>query len=231
MDNDDIKLYKKNKIKNLVFILNKDNYNNYYDVNPNELIIIYSSGEYLEIFKQTILNGKEKNNVSKIITSDLVIVKYIKYITNIFKNIYPNCKTIQINSFENDFNNISSIIDNIQIIQNVEFILNDYIYNNNSLNKYINFFTNSFLTTNLLNIKYIKIINKIETVPDCSIDKINIYNIVDFNLIKKNNLLRLNIIKKYNINQKFINNIYFEYNDIKKNKFTTNIINILVFNY
>jgi hypothetical protein len=218
---------KKRKINTSVFILNRDSLDDYYLINPDELIIIYSSNKYSHQFMETIIKAGTKANIQKIITSDSVIIKYIKYIENIFENLFPNCKTIKINSLENDFNLISRIIDDIKIIKNIEYTINDYIYYNDSSYKY-KFFTNSFLTGNLVNIKYIKIINNINIEPTCTIEKKIINNIIDFDLIEKNNKLQLDTIIKYNISSKSINYIYFEYIDKQKNiYYNTRIINII----
>ncbi len=222
------------KIENSVFILNMNNLNNYFQANPDELIIVYSSQEYSHQFMLTIINAGTKSNVKKIITSDSVIMKYIKYIENTFGTFFPNCITIQINALENDFNLITRILDDIGIIKNIEYVLNDCIFYSNSSYKY-KFFTQSLLTGNLLNIKYIKIINNILTEPTCSIAKKIINNIIDFEFIEKNNKLQSDTIIKYDINPKHINYIYFEYIDKKNNKFfnanLVNIINLDFLNY
>jgi len=215
------------KIESEIFILNRDNLDNYYLSDPDELIIINSSYEYSHQFMQTIIDGGIKSNVKKIITSDSVIIKYIKYIKNIFKNLFPNCKTIKINSLENDFNLIAYIIDNTEIIDCIEYVLNDYIYQNKSFQKYI-LFTNSFLTGDLMNIKNIKIINNIISEPKCGLEKKIFDNFIDYNLIEKKNNTQLENIIKHNINQKSINYIYFEYIDKQRNKFfNINIINMV----
>ncbi len=215
------------KIENTVFILNRNSMDDYYFANPTELIIVYSFNNYSHQFMQTIIKAGLKSNVKKIITSDSVIIKYIKQIENMFETFFPNCKTIQINALENDFNLITRILDDIEIIKNIEYVLNDSIYYSNSFYKY-KFFTQSILTGNLLNIKYIKIINNITTEPKCSIEKNIVNNIVDFELIDKNNKLQLDLIKKYDISSKSINYICFDYVNKQKNEyFNVNLINIV----
>ena len=217
----------KKKIMNVdVFILNNDNLDNYNLVDPNELIIIYSSNYYSEIFLHSIINGGTKFNVRKIITSDSVIVKYLQRINSSFQKLFPNCKTIQINSFQNNFLLISRIIDNTQIIQNIEYILNDYIFINYSGFKY-NFFTESLFTGGLSNIKYIKIINNITFESECSIDKKINKNIINLDIIEKNNKNQFDKMIKQNIDNKYVNNIYFEYIDKKNNiYFNSCVMNI-----
>jgi len=111
-----------------IFILNINNIENYKLVDPDELIIINSSNEYSNIFFQTICKGGTKFNVKKIITSDSAITEYIKYIEQNFELLYPNCHTIQINSYTNNFFLISRIIDDLNIIKNLEYVLNDYVF-------------------------------------------------------------------------------------------------------
>lgn len=212
-----------------IFVLNMNNLDNYKLSNPNELIIINSSTEYSEIFYSTIINGGIKSNIKKIITLDLVITKYIKYMEQQFILLFPNCFTIQVNSFSNEFYLISQIIDNFKIIKNIEYILNDYIFLNNSIYRY-NFFTKSIFTGSLSNILSIKIINNITQDIDCCIGKKIISNIVDFDQIENINKSLLNDIIQYQINDCNVNKILFEYIDTKMNihikKNIYNIINI-----
>jgi hypothetical protein len=231
----DNNMYKKIKIELEVevdldtFILNSSTTNNYINSNPDELILIYSSYEYSHSFIRSIINGGIKPNVKKIITSDSVIVKYLIEIKKIFSQLFPNCKTIQINSFSNDFILISHIIENLMIVENIEYKLNDYILIHNSITKYNNFF-HSFFTGNLSNIKNVKIINDIdENKTNCCIEKNQIINIISQNMIDKNNNSQFDYIRKFNINKSHINNVYFEYIDNKRNiyfsKYIVNIIN------
>jgi hypothetical protein len=204
------------RIENSVFILNMNSIDNYKNVDPNELIIINTEREFSQKFMNVITSGKIKFNVKKIITSDSIIIKYIKNIQNIFLILFPNCTSIQINSLENNFNLISTIIDNTKIIKNIEYILNDNIKLSNSLYKY-KLFTETFLTGNLLNIKKIKIIKNITIDTECAVEKNNIDNIVDFNLLQTNNNYILQIIEKYGISSNCINYINLEYINMNKN--------------
>ena len=204
------------RIENSVFILNMNSIDNYKNVDPNELIIINTEKEFSQKFMNVITSGKIKFNVKKIITSDSIIIKYIKNIQNSFIILFPNCISIQINSLENNFNFISTIIDNTKIIKSIEYILNDNVKLNNSLYKY-KLFTETFLTGNLLNIKKIKIIKNISIDTECTVEKNNIDNIVDFNLLQTNNNYILQIIEKYGISSNCINYINFEYIDMSKN--------------
>jgi hypothetical protein len=200
-----------------VFILNNYNMSNYYLSNPDILIIVNTSSIFSQEFLLSIINGGKKLNITKIITSDSVITRYISYINNMFKNLFPNCKTIRINSTNNDFSNISYIIDDIEIIQNIEYVLDDYVFFNNSIFKY-DTFTKTFFTGNLLNIKNVKIINNISVNSECLITKKIINNIIDFNFIEKSNKKQLDIVHKHNIGKENINNISLEYYDTKENK-------------
>jgi hypothetical protein len=210
-----------------IFILNMNNLDSYKLVDPDELIIINTSYEYSNIFYQTIFEGGTKINVKKIITSDSVITKYIKYIEQKFELIFPNCDTIQINSYNNNFLLISKIIDDLRIIKNIEYVLNDYIFFSNSISKYI-YFTKSFFTCSLSNILFIKIINNITNETKCCIEKKIIENIIDFNQIEEINKSQLDNIKKYKIDNSCINNILIEYIDKKNNIFIKkNVYNIM----
>jgi hypothetical protein len=212
-----------------IFILNMNNLDNYKLIDPNELIIINSSNEYSNIFYQTIVEGGTKTNVKKIITSDSIISEYIKYIEQEFQFLFPNCDTIQISSYTNNFMLISRIIDDLNIIKNIEYILNDYVFFKNSIFNYI-YFTKSFFTGSLSNISFIKIINNITKETKCSIEKKILENIIDFNIIEEMNKSQLNDIKKYKLGNSCINNILFEYIDKKMDihikKTVYNIIDI-----
>ena len=119
--NDIIKIdYPKNKKKQIeiepdIFVLTTSNIINYIYSNPDELIIINSSFNYSQSFFQSIIDGGIKSNVKKIITSDSVVVKYLANIDKRFTSLFPNCKSIQINSLENNFILISRIIDDLVI--------------------------------------------------------------------------------------------------------------------
>lgn len=202
---------------------------NYKLVNPNELIIINSSNEYSNIFYQTIVEGGKKTNVKKIITSDSVITEYIKYIEPNFELLFPNCKTIQINSYSNNFSLISRIIDDLKIIKKIEYVLNDNIFIKNSIFNYI-YFTKSFFTGGLSNISFVKIINNITKETECSVEKKIISSIIDLNYIEEINKLQYENIKKYKLDNSCINNTVLEYIDVKMNiyvkKYIYNIIDI-----
>lgn len=219
---------KKIEIELNTFVLNTVNTINYKNSDPDELIIINTSLNYIEEFLQSITNGGTKYNVKKIITTDLVIVKYFINIEKMFFSLFPNCDTIQINLFSNDFVLISRIIDDLITIKNIEYKLNDNIYNYNSVIKY-KYFYDSFFTGSLVNIKNIKIINNIDiNKTNCIIEKNIIANIVIPNMIDDRNNFQLNYIKKHNVNKSNINIIYFEYFDAKKKiYFLKNIINIV----
>lgn len=209
-----------------IFILNTNNLDNYKLVNPEELIIINTSNNYSNIFYQTICEGGIKTNVKKIITSDLVITNYISYIKQ-FDILFPNCDTTQINTFSNDFRLISRILDDLMIIKNIEYVLNDYICYNNSIYKYF-YFTKSFFTGGLSNISSIKITNNITKEIECSVEKKIIKNIIDFEQIEEINKSVLNDIKKYELDNSSINNILFEYIDKKTNQHIKKIIHNII---
>lgn len=212
---------------NDVFILNTNNLHNYKFVNPKELIIINTSNEYSNIFYQNIVEGGIKTNVKKIITSDYVVTEYIKYIEQKFELMFPNCETIQINSYVNNFLLISRIIDDLRIIKNIEYVFNDYIFLKKSISKYI-YFTKSFFTGGLSNITFIKIINNITKETKCSIENRIVDNIIDFKQIEEINNSLLNDMKKYKLDNSQINNILLEYIDKKKNiSIKKNIYNII----
>lgn len=199
-----------------IFILNRDNLENYKYVDPNELLIIDTSYDYSNIFYKTIIEGGIKSNVKKIITSDLVIRKYFFYIEQEFELYFPYCDTIHIYTLSNDFILISGIIDDLKIIKNIEYILDNNVFFNNSVIKYNNF-TKSFFIGSLSNISFVKIINKITKETDCTVERKIIENIIDFNEIDNKNKSQLYNIKKYNIDNMYINNILLEYIDKKMN--------------
>jgi hypothetical protein len=210
-----------------IFILNMNNLDNYKSIDPDELILVNSSNEYSNIFYQTICEGGTKFNVKKIITTDSVITEYIKYIEQKFELLYPNCHIIQICSYTNNFLLISRIIDDLKIIKNIEYVLNDYVFFKNSISKYI-YFTKSFFTGNLSNISFIKIINNITIETNCTVEKKIVENIINFNQIDEINKSQLNNIKKYKLYNSSINNILFEYIDKKNNLHIKKIIHNII---
>lgn len=221
---------KKKKIEYNTFVLNVSNIFNYMNTNPDELIIIDTSFNYSKPLLQSIIDGGTKPNIKKIITSDSVIVKYFISIEKIFSTLYPNCKTIKINSFSNDYVIISRIIDDLVIVKNIEYKLNDNVFIHNSTIKY-KYFYELFFTYSLENIKYVKIINDIDdSKTDCEIEKNIIINIIIPSIIDKKNKTQIDYIKKFNINKSYINNLYFEYVDNKRNmyfsKYIINVANI-----
>ena len=218
---------KKKRIEYNIFILNASNTFNYKYSNPDELIIIDTSYNYSKVLLQSIIDGGTKLNVKKITTSDSVIIKYFAGIEKTFSILFPNCFTIQINSFLNDFIIISHIIDDLTIVKNVEYKLNDYVFIHNSASKY-KYFYEFFFTSSLANIKYVKITNDIDdNKTNCVIEKNIISNIIVPSIIDKKNETQIDYIKKYNIDKLHINNIYFEYVDNKRNVyFTKNVINV-----
>jgi len=218
---------KKKRIELNTFVLNTLNIFDYKHSNPDELIIIDTSSNYSKVLLETIINGGIKQNVRKIITSDSVIVKYFTGIEKMFSTLFPNCFMIQINSFLNDYPIISRIIDDLRIVVNVEYKLNDYVVVHNSATKY-KYFYESFFTGSLANIKYVKIFNDIDdSKTNCAIEKNIITNIIIPNIIDKKNSTQFEYIKKNNIDKSHINVIHFEYVDNKRNiYFTKYIINV-----
>lgn len=83
-----------------------------------------------------------------------------------FETLFPNCQTIQINSFEHDYSCIFNIIDRLRIIEKIEYNIgnngSDEIYFSY---KYKNFF-DSLLSKNLYSIKIITINNKLSEHKD-----------------------------------------------------------------
>ncbi len=177
------------------FILSMDSVQLYTDSDPIILILINSNYGFSKYFLDKIIDGGVKNNLTKIITSDSVVLRYIYQLIDIFPKIFPNCNCIQINSFENNFNRIFEFIDSIGSVKNIEFKINDYAINFNfsSVNNYSHLFE-LLSATNFSNIKSIKIINELSE-PNI-LDRI--FNI-DFikNLISIRNDLKYNEIKKY----------------------------------
>lgn len=228
---------KKRRIENNTqefFILNSNNINNYKYSNPINLIIINTNYRFENIFLETIINGGMKENVIKIITSDLVISKYIEKISNTFGYLFPTCDTIQVNSFNNDFTNLSTIIDNLKIVKNLEYNLDEHIFiNNNPDNSYL-CFIGLLLTGYLTNIKNITIRNKT-----------NMYNFNDFisrkiiqdDIINKHNSYQINLIYKargfenihteegnFLAHNKYINLINFKFIDFNEKMILNDIL-------
>lgn len=221
---------KKKRIEVNTFVLNASNIFNYKYSNPDELIIIDTSFNYSKVLIQSIIDGGAKHNIKKIITTDSVIVKYFMSIEKTFSTLFPNCETIQVNSFSNDYVLISRVIDDLIIVVNVEYKLNNYVFIHNSATKY-KYFYESFFTGSLANIKYVKITNDIDySKTNCAIEKNIITNIIIPNVIDIKNETQVEYIKKYNINKSYINNLYFEYVDNKRNmyfsKYIINVANI-----
>jgi hypothetical protein len=221
---------KKKRIELNTFVLNASNIFDYKYSNPDEFIIIDLSFDYSKVLLETIINGGTKHNIKKIITSDSVIVKYFMGIEKTFSTLFPNCCTIQINSFSNDYITISRVIDDLIMVVNVEYKLNDYVFVHNSATKYQYFFE-SFFTGSLANIKCVKIFNDIDdSKTNCLIEKNVITNIIVPSIIDKKNSTQFEYIKKYNIDKSYINNIHFEYVDNRRNiyfsKYIINVANI-----
>jgi hypothetical protein len=219
--------HKNKKIKILdeidVFILNLETIEKYKYVNPTELIIISTSYNYSSEIYSGILKGGIKTNVIKIITSDSVLVKYLSCLENEFKTFFPNCDKIQINSFENNFMKIIKIIDDFETIIYLEYNLDDNIIINNCIKNY-NFFSDFILTGNISNIKHIKIKNNITLKIECHVYKKIIFNLINNEKIKKKNDYTQDIIVKNNIDNKYVNEIYLEYIDIKNSIFIKDYI-------
>lgn len=188
-----------------IFILNINNHENFINSNPINLIIINTSYNYSKIFLSIIFCSGIKSNVKKIMTTDSIIKKYF-FNENDFKKIFPNCNTIQVNSFDNNFFNIPLIIDNLEIVEKIEYNLDDNIFVNDIFNKYYYFFE-SILTSYLSNIKCLVIKNKT--------------NINDFNNFIIKTIQRTNIISKkynkpnyiYNKSINLLNFIFIDYNN------------------
>lgn len=178
-----------------IFILNKNSLSEFANINPEELIIINTDFLYSYEFFQCLNNilPDNKCNTRKIITSDLVIVKYFKYLNKKLNQIFPNCDTIVINTFENNFVSISNILDDLSV-KNVEYNLDNYTLMSNSIYKYQYFFEH-FFNDSISNIENITIRNKI----NCE------YNNYQTSTISEN-IIRT-IITKDKINQKNINQI------------------------
>ena len=246
----DSNLNKKNcRIKSTdVFVLNKNSLCEFVNINPIELIIINTDFLYSNDFFQCLNNiiPDNKYNTRKIITSDLVIVTYFKFLNKKLNQIFPNCDTIVINSFENKFISISNILDDLAV-KNIEYNLDNYTLMSNSIYNYKYFF-DSFFTDSISNIENITIRNKINCEhSDYQINTIseNIINtiITKDKINQKNNNQINNIIKwgisdkcfvgknylfgEYIFNFKHINILNIKYIDIKNNILISDkIINI-----
>jgi hypothetical protein len=216
---------KKRRIENNIqdfFILNMNNVYNYKDTNPINLIIINTSYNFDNNFLKTIINGGMKENVYKIITSDIVIIKYVEKFSCNFQYLFPMCDSIQINSFDNNYMNISSIIDNLQIITNLEYILDDHIFLNCKFKDYYLHFIGMLLTGYLVNIKNITI--RVKT----NIDNFNdfiINKIIQDDIVQKHNSYSIGLIK-----QKKIENVCYENGVVVQNKYV-NLINFKLIDY
>lgn len=199
-----------------IFILNANNIDNYKEANPINLIIINTNYVFENNFLEIIINGKQKNNVKKIITSDLVITKYFGKILKDFEYLFPSCDTIQVNTFDNNCEKISRIIDCLGVVKNLEYILDDHIFINYEFRNLYWFFIGSLLNGFLVNIKNIILRNKVDT------DNFNDFitnKITKFDIINKNNLYVLNFL----IKNKF-ENFCFQNNVIESNKYI-NLVN------
>lgn len=176
------------------FIFSKDSLDNYEKSNPQILIIINSSFSFSHYFLNKLFEGNTKTNVNKIITSDSVVVRYINVMVRHFADLFPNCKTIQVNSFENNFESIFEIIDSIKCVTNIEFNITDSVVESNEFYKYKNFF-DILCAKNFHNIKSICIRNKITNHPKFR----NIFNVLDVkNKINYATNIRYEELKKNN---------------------------------
>ena len=222
----DIQVSERRRIENNItqeyFILNLNNMSNYKDSNPINLIIINTSNIFNDIFLEVILNGGMKENVKKIITLDLVILRYIEKIIGVFGKLFPQCDTIQINSFDNIYTDISNIIDRLKIIKNIEYNLDEHIFINYEFKNEYMYFIGAVLTGFLINIKNIIIRNKT--------------NINDFNNFITEKIIQENIVEKHNeYSLNFIKNNGFENiclfnNQIISNKYT-NLIKFIFIDF
>lgn len=225
------------KTKNAdVFILNKNSIGEFDKINPVELIIINTDYFYSPDFFLSInnINPHTKSNTKKIITSDIIVTIYFNYLDKKIYQLFPNCTTIVINTFQNNFSNISKIIDDLEI-KNVEYVLDSHVFLNNSIYNYGNFFE-SFFNGTIANIKnvtiknqidYDKKINKQDIMFDTVIENI-IKTFVTADKINKNNIRQINniinwdlidkcMLDKQTFNPKYINLINIEYVDENNN--------------
>lgn len=229
------------KAKNVdVFILNKNSICDFDKINPIELIIVNTDYSYSPDFFSSIndINPHTKSNTEKIITSDIIIIMYFNYLDKKIYQLFPNCTTIVINTFQNNFLNISKILDDLEI-KNVEYVLDSHVFFNDSIYHYENFFESFFIGT-ISNIKNVTIKNKInydkksqntmvENILQTFIteDKINKNNIQQINNIVGWKLIDKCMLDKQTFNSKYINLMNIEYVDKNNNVLISNkIINI-----
>ena len=221
-----------------IFILNKNSVSEFANINPIELIIINTDFCYSSDFFNYLNNifPDSKSNTKKIITSDSVVVKYFNYLDKKFNQIFPNCNTIVINTFENNFTSISKILDDLEI-KNVEYNLDYHTLMNNSIYNYKYFFDN-FFNGSISNIENIIIRNRINCEDynyqfdsiDINIintiitkDKINqqnnnqINNIIKLDISDKCYIDKHNLSTENNFNPKYINLLNIKYIDDKNN--------------
>jgi hypothetical protein len=219
--------HKNKKIKILdeidIFIFSSETIEKYKYINPTELIIIYTSYDYSPEIYSGIYKGGIKTNVKKIITTDSVLVNYLSFLDNEFKTFFPNCNIIQINSFESYFLTIIKILDDFETIKYLEYNLDDNIIIRNCIKNY-NLFSDFILTGKISNIKHIKIKNNITHKIECLIENKIIFNLISYEKIKKKNDYTQDIIVKNNIDNKYVNEIYLEYIDIKNSIFIKDYI-------
>ena len=220
-----------------IFILNKNSVCELEKINPVELLIINTDYFYSPDFFYSLnnINPDTKSNTTKIITSDIIITMYFNYLDKKIYQLFPNCTTIVIYSFQNIFSNISKILDDLEI-KNVEYILDSNVFLSNSI-YYYHYFFESFFNGKISNIKNVIIKNQImdynkniddnKNIQDTVIEnilktlitkeKINkkntgqINNIVDWDLIDKC------MLDKTTFNPKYINLMNIEYNDKNNN--------------
>lgn len=180
-----------------IFILNKNSINEFEQINPVELLIINTDFFYSPEFFYSInnINPDNKSNTKKIITSDIIITTYFNYLDKKIYQLFPNCTSITISSFQNNFSNISKILDDLEI-KNVEYILDSNVFLNNSI-YYYQYFFESFFNGKISNIKNVIIKNEIIS------DEANNQDTVIENILKK--LITKEKISKKNSTQ--MNNI------------------------
>lgn len=223
-----------------IFILNKNSIDEFEQINPTELIIINTDYIYSSNFFSSInnINPITKSNTKKIITSDIIIDTYFNYLDKKIYQLFPNCTTIIVNSFQNNFFNISKILDDLEF-KNVEYILDSHVFLNDSIYRYKYFFESFFYGT-ISNIKNVIIRNnidynenKVDTVIK-NIIKTFITNdkIMKMNTSQINNIIRWNlfdkcILDKKKFNPKYINLMNIKYIDKNNNiLIVDSIINI-----